>query len=54
MGGDVPWPANDRPLLQRIMLASAIYALVILIVIVALGVYAPSVLSWLGEMVRRI
>ena len=48
------WPANDRPLLQRIMLASAIYALVILIVIVALGVYAPSVLSWLGEMVRRI
>ena len=52
------WPANDRPpyrpLVQRMMIASAIYALVILIVIVALGVYAPSVLSWLGEMVRRI
>jgi thiosulfate reductase cytochrome b subunit len=52
------WPANDRPpyrpLTQRIMLATAIYALGILIVVAGLWVYAPSVLRWLGEIVRKI
>jgi hypothetical protein len=52
------WPANDRPpyrpLAQRILLASATYALGILIAFVVLRVYAPSALSWLGEMVRKI
>jgi hypothetical protein len=52
------WPANDRPpyrpLVQRMMLATATYALGILIVIGVLWLYAPSVLSWLGEMVKKI
>jgi hypothetical protein len=52
------WPADDkppyRPLLQRLLLATATYALVLLLVIVLLWVYAPSILTWLGELVRKI
>jgi hypothetical protein len=52
------WPGNDqppyRPLAQRIMLASATYALGILIVIFLLWLYAPWILSWLGGLLRKL
>ena len=52
------WPANDRPpyrpLAQRLLLATATYALGIAIIIGLLWVYAPSVLNWLGEMARKL
>jgi hypothetical protein len=52
------WPANDRPpyrpLAQRLLLGVATYALVILIVGALLWVYAPSVLSWLGELAKKV
>jgi hypothetical protein len=52
------WPANDRPpyqpLAQRLLLGAASYALVLLIVAALLWVYAPSVLTWLGELVKKL
>jgi hypothetical protein len=52
------WPANDRPpyrpLAQRLLLGVVTYALAILIAIALLWVYAPSVLSWLGELAKKL
>lgn len=52
------WPADDRPpyrpLAQRFLLGVASYAVLLLVVTALLWVYAPSVLGWLGELVRKI
>jgi hypothetical protein len=52
------WPPNDRPpyrpLPQRILLGVVIYAIVLGLVTALLWVYAPSVLTWLGELARKI
>jgi hypothetical protein len=52
------WPANDsppyRPLAQRVLLGAASYALVVLIAAALLWVYAPSFLTWLGELVKKL
>jgi hypothetical protein len=52
------WPPDDRPpyrpLAQRLLLGVATYAIVLLIVAALLQVYAPSVLSWLGEHARKL
>jgi hypothetical protein len=55
---DFAWPAGDkppyRPLAQRFLLGVATYAAVLLIAAALLWVYAPSVLSWLGELARKV
>jgi hypothetical protein len=52
------WPANDkppyRPLAQRLLLAAATYAIVLLIIIALLWIYAPSVLAWLGGIMSKL
>jgi hypothetical protein len=52
------WPPNDRPpyrpLPQRILLGVVTYAIVLGLVTALLWVYAPSVLTWLGELARKI
>jgi hypothetical protein len=52
------WPPNDRPpyrpLPQRILLGVVTYAIVLGLVAALLWVYAPSVLTWLGELARKI
>lgn len=52
------WPPDDqppyRPLAQRILLGIGTYAVVVLIAAALLWVYAPSMLSWLGELARKL
>jgi hypothetical protein len=52
------WPANDRPpyrpLAQRLLLGAAAYAIALLIIVTLLWIYAPSVLNWLGELVKKL
>jgi hypothetical protein len=52
------WPANDRPpyrpLAQRLLLGAASYAIMLLIAVALLEIYAPSVLAWLGEILKKL
>jgi hypothetical protein len=52
------WPADDkppyRPLAQRLLLGAASYVLVLLIAGALLWVYAPSVLTWLGALAKKV
>ena len=50
------WPANDvppyRPLAQRMLLGVAGYIVFLLIIVALLEIFAPSVLTWLGHVVK--
>jgi hypothetical protein len=52
------WPANDRPpyrpLAQRFLLGAVTYAIALLIAAALLWIYAPSVLTWLGGLAKKI
>jgi hypothetical protein len=52
------WPADNRapdpPRVQRILFGILGYAACIFILLIVLDVFAPSVLTWLGELARKI
>jgi hypothetical protein len=52
------WPPGDkppyRPLGQRLLLDAAGYAVLLLLIAVLLEIFAPWILTWLGELARMI
>jgi hypothetical protein len=52
------WPANDkppyRPLPQRLLRGFVTYAFMLLVIAGLLWIYAPWLLSWLGELAKKI